>query len=166
MFYIFEHCLSSTDIRFDKSVVPWRFDLKFYLLCSCHLVLGQQDDALCCYKKCLDSIMVCLDRKAYYWSIWWPTKCWGTIYYIPFWCVCARTCNSIRVSVLPICHVSMCVYIYMLINEHSRLLNFCNSRYGDYCRGLNQVYIFVVQIHLLILSPWNHNMTSFSHIHT
>ncbi|PWA34733.1 dnaJ domain, Zinc finger, CCHC-type, Tetratricopeptide-like helical domain protein [Artemisia annua] len=30
---------------------------------NCHLVRGELDDALCCYKKCLDSGMVCLDRR-------------------------------------------------------------------------------------------------------
>nr|GEW17476.1 DnaJ domain, zinc finger, CCHC-type, tetratricopeptide-like helical domain protein [Tanacetum cinerariifolium] len=30
---------------------------------NCHLVLGEIDEALCCYKKCLDSGMVCFDRR-------------------------------------------------------------------------------------------------------
>nr|GEW08760.1 DnaJ domain, zinc finger, CCHC-type, tetratricopeptide-like helical domain protein [Tanacetum cinerariifolium] len=30
---------------------------------NCHLVRGELDEALCCYKKCLDSGMVCLDRR-------------------------------------------------------------------------------------------------------
>ncbi|KAL8236679.1 hypothetical protein R6Q59_017760 [Mikania micrantha] len=38
--------------------------LKGYLTAgNCHLVLGDIDDALCNYKKCLDSGMVCLDRR-------------------------------------------------------------------------------------------------------
>ncbi|PWA60326.1 dnaJ domain, Zinc finger, CCHC-type, Tetratricopeptide-like helical domain protein [Artemisia annua] len=38
--------------------------LKAHLIAgNCHLVVGEIDEALCCYKKCLDCGMVCFDRR-------------------------------------------------------------------------------------------------------
>ncbi|KAI7755136.1 hypothetical protein M8C21_026006, partial [Ambrosia artemisiifolia] len=51
----------------DDCKVATRLDPGFLNICltagSCHLVLGDIDDALYNYKKCLDSRMVCLDRR-------------------------------------------------------------------------------------------------------